>query len=379
MFTRNDLISMIEEAPALAVSLYMPSQTQGRETQQNPIMLKNLLGQARAQLAAQGISRPEADALLAPADTLVEDYEFWQHQDLGLALFLSGAGMQAHKLPIPVPDLAVSGPGFHIAPLLSLQEQNAAFLILTLTAEAACVWQATRFTMEATDIADLPASIESLDAVPDHESSLQSHGFGRPNTGGHSMPKTQVYGDSPEEWRKGRLVEFARRTSMALAAHLARNPQCLVVVADAAIGGHVRNDEALSRMIAGFVEVNPATLDQQELLGAAMAVMRPIHDTSRDEALDGLDAQIGRGDATACTDPDLLIAAARDGRVKQLFISEDAVSSGPAEPPGGDLAPRGQDAIDQAAQMTLANGGAVWVVAQNRLPDDTAMAATLRY
>ncbi|MFN3823737.1 MAG: hypothetical protein ACK4RN_07145 [Pseudorhodobacter sp.] len=379
MFSRTDLTTLIEGVPALAVSVYLPTQTQGRETRQNPIMLKNLLVEARAHLAAQEISGQEIEALLAPADNLVEDYDFWQHQDPGLALFLSDAGLQAHRLPIAVPELAVAGPGFHIVPLLPLQEKDAAFLILTMTADAASVWQATRFSITATEIADLPDSIESLDTVPDYEGSLQSHGFGRPNTGGQSMPKTQVYGDSPEEWRKGRLVEFARRASMAVAAHLARDPQPLVVVADAAIGGHVRNDEALAQMIAGFVEVNPATLDEASLLGAAMAVMQPIHDRSRDEALERLDAQLGRGDTTACIDPDQLIAAAREGRVDQFFVGEDAVRRGSSDPQEGDSASRGQDPVNQTAKMTLRNGGTVWVVAQDRLPDDIAMAATLRY
>lgn len=367
MLSKTDLITLIEDAPAMAVSFYMPTLTQGRETRQNPIMLKNLLAEARAQLAAQDISDPEAEALLEPAIGLVEDYVFWQHQDVGLALFLSKAGMQVHKLPIAVSERVVVGAGFHITPLLPLQERDAAFLVMSMTAEVAAVWQATRFSITAIPIDGLPDSLDSLDEVPDYEGSLQSHGFGRPNTGGHNMPKTQVYGDSPEEWRKGRLVEFARRASIALAAYLARKPQCLVVVADAAIGGHVRTDEAVSPMIAGFVEVNPATLDAIGLLGAAMAVMQPIHDRARDAALGLLEAQIGRKDATARTGPEQVVAAAGEGRVDQLFVADDTAEPGR------------RDMIEQAAQMTLRNGGEVWVVAQDRLPDNTWLAATLRY
>lgn len=379
MFSTNDLTDLIEATPAMAVSIYMPSQTQGRETLQNPIMLKNLLGQARTQLSLRGLSGPEAEALLAPAVDLVEDYDFWQNQDVGLVLFLSDAGIQAHKLPIPVPERVVAAPGFHIAPLLPLQEKDAAFLVLTMTADAACVWQATRFSMTAINVADLPDSIESLDALPDYESSLQSHGFGRPNTGGQNMPKTQVYGDSPEEWRKGRLVEFARRASVALAAYLARKPQCLVVVADAAIGGHVVNDDALSQQVAGFVEVNPATLDEEGLLGAAMAMMRPIHDRSRTDALDRFDAQRGRGDATACADAERVVTAAREGRVDQLFVSEEATSAVSPDLRGIEAGPVLPDPVDEAARWTLRNGGGVWVVAPHRLPDGVLMAATLRY
>lgn len=385
MFSRTDLSTLIEAAPDVAVSLYLPTQTQGRETRQNPIMLKNLLAQARDALAELGMTEPEVEVLLAPAAALVEDYDFWQHQDPGLAIFLSDTGIQIHRLPIPVPELAVIGPGFHIAPLLPLQEQDAVYVILTMTAEAAHVWQATRFSLTALKVADLPGSIESLDAEADYEGSLQSHGFGRPNTGGQSMPKTQVYGDSPDEWRKGRLVEFARRAGSALAAHLARDPKSVVVVADAAIGGHVRNDVALAPLVAGFVEVNPATLDEADLLAATSAIMQPLQDMAVGAALERLDILLGRGDATACIDPAHIVAAARDGRIEQLFIARDAVLQGTLDPETGavlvtDAARTGTlDLLDKAAKMALSNGGVFWLVAQDRLPEGTAMAAILRY
>jgi hypothetical protein len=354
----------------------------GRETRQNPIMLKNLLRQARDQLARLDVSEVEAEGLLSPAVDLIEHHDFWQNQAPGLALYLSDAGMRAVRLPVAVPELAVAGAGFHILPLLPLQQQDAVFLILTLTAEAAHLWQATRFAMTAADVPGLPASIESPDEAPDHEASLQSHGYGRPNTGGKNMPKTQVYGDSPEDWRKGRLVEYARRISSALSTHLARDPHRIVLVADAEIGGNVLKDESLATLIAGFVEVNPAALDEGAIHAAAAAAMKPIHDQIRDAALGRLDALIGRGDATACTDPEHLNAAARDGRVEQLFVAEHQGLSGLSDTrtgPAEGIDPAIRNDQERAAQSTLRNGGAIWVVPPDRLPEGTRMAAVLRY
>lgn len=385
MFSRTDLTDLINASPAFGISLYLPTYTQGRETRQNPIMLKNLLGQARDHLTRLDLSQPETEAILSPAVDLVEDYDFWQHQDLGLVLFLSDAGMRSFKLPIPVPELAVAGPRFHIGPLLALQEPDATFVILTVTADATQVWHATQFRISPAQVTDLPASLESLDEAPDYEGPLQSHGFGRPNTGGQSMPKTQVYGDSPEEWRKGRLLEYARRTAVALAAELARDPLRVVVVADAEIGGHLVNDATLEPLIAGYVEINPSSLDEAGLHAAAYAVMQPLHDKARDEALDRLAALVGRKDATACMDPAMLRTAAREGRIDQLFVDGYAILGEKFEPEAEDtktrdpVAPETADTIDQNAQMTLANGGKVWVVAPDQLPHGRALAAILRY
>ncbi len=371
MISRTDLTELIDATPAFGISFYLPTQTHGRETLQNPIMLKNLLAQARTQLGARGAG-PDAEALLAPVVSLIEDHDFWQHQDHGLALFVSEAGLQSFKLPMPVPDLAIVGSGFHIAPLLPLFEPDANFVILTMTADAAQVWRANRFKMTPASVAGLPASLESLDEEPDYEGNLQSHGYGRPNTGGREMAKTQVYGDSPEEWRKGRLVEYARRTGRALATHLARDPLRVVVVADAEIGGQILKDEALAPLIAGFAEINPAALDDAALHAAACAVIQPVHDKAKDAALAHLDAMIGRADGGYCTDPEKLIDVARDGRIDQLFLSEAALVD-------ADRDASARDMRDRAAKLALRNGGIVWSVAQERLPKGRMMGATLRY
>ncbi len=62
MFSRTDLTNLIDAAPNVAVSLYIPTQKSGRETRQNPIMLKNLLGQAADALAERSMAEREVEA-----------------------------------------------------------------------------------------------------------------------------------------------------------------------------------------------------------------------------------------------------------------------------------------------------------------------------
>jgi hypothetical protein len=386
MFSRTDLIHLIEAKPAVGVSIFLSAHKFGRETRQNPTSLKNLLTEAQGKLEQKGMTVTETEALLAPAADLLEDYDFWQHQEHGLALFLSEAGMEVHKLPIGLADAVVVGPGFHIVPLVGLLEHDAAFVVLTVTAEATRADLATRFGMTKIDVSGMPDSIESLDGEPDYEGSLQSHGYGRPHTGGHNMPKTQVYGDSPEEWRKGRLIEYARRTAAALAAHMAHAPLAVVVVSDAEISGHIAKSEALAPLIAGNVEVNPAILGEAELHAAAWAVMQPIRDEAQDAALNRLEAQSERGDATACSDPAQLVAAAHHGRVEILFLAADAAAlHGTFDAETGAVTVTQEetsatvDLLDLAARLSLRSGGEVRVVAQDRLPDGVSMAAILRY
>ena len=119
MSTPTDLSGLMSTAPQLGVSIFLPTQIRGREIRQAPIRLKNLMGEALDGLLSAGLSRAEADAFLAPAAALVNDYGFWQHQDQGLALFLDGGEARLHQVPFPLPERVVVGPGFHVRPLLA--------------------------------------------------------------------------------------------------------------------------------------------------------------------------------------------------------------------------------------------------------------------
>ena len=202
---------------------------------------------------------------------LVKDYDFWQYQDQGLAIFLDHDGMQRHKLPITLPEKVVVGPGFHVKPLLPVLAADGAFHVLTITSDAVRLFDASRFAMVENDTAELPQDLGEITGNADYENPLQASPVGGPRTASISVTNSQVYGDSPEEWRKGRLVEFVRRIAAALNDYLASRPLCFVLVADAEVQGHFRKLWTPADLLAGVVETNPAALDTAALHAAAYA------------------------------------------------------------------------------------------------------------
>ena len=81
--TREDLTNLIRTSSEVCISIYMPTYRVGKETAQGPIRLKNLLRQAEAFLLDRGLRTPQARALLEPAQALLVDGLFWQHQSDG--------------------------------------------------------------------------------------------------------------------------------------------------------------------------------------------------------------------------------------------------------------------------------------------------------
>src|SRR5689334_5484112 len=100
-----DLKFLIAQQGKWCVSLYMPTHRLGREQQQDPVRLKNLLAKAEANLLANGLRRSKVRKLMQPAEELLWDQDFWQHQGDGLAVFLSNEFFVKYSLPAGFEEL----------------------------------------------------------------------------------------------------------------------------------------------------------------------------------------------------------------------------------------------------------------------------------
>jgi hypothetical protein len=376
MFSKDDLWALLDDVPSIGapigVSIFLPTHVRGAEIRQDPIRLKNLVAEARDKLIEAGTPRQDAEALLAPATALVEDYEFWQHQRHGLAVFLGGAQPRHFKLPVALEEQVVVRPGFHIRPLLPVLARDGAFVVLTITADIVRLYDASRFSLSEDGGADIPRSLDEVTGVDeDYENPLQAAPVNRPNIGSVSVGKAQVYGDSPEDWRKGRSVEFMRRIAAALEAHLANDARPVVLVADAGAQGHFRQQTKLGAQLAGVIETNPESMDRDELHAAAYEIVRPAFEAEKHEAVERVEARLGSGDGRVAITAQDILEAAQAGRVDTLLLAKGA--------DGATDTDASEDLFDTSAVETLRNGGEVRMLAGDAMPKGARAAALLRY
>ena len=385
MFTRSDLNMLMDATPSPGVSFYMPTHVRGAETRQDPIRLKNLITEAHQSLASTGLKPMELDAILDPATALLADNDFWQHQDIGLALFLGGGQTHSYKVPIAFEPKVAVGPAFHLTPLLPLLAADGAFHVLTITGQSVRLFEASRFSMVEEDTVDLPGSIDDVSGQSDYEDPLQASPIGRPHTGTIDITKSHVSGDSPEDWRKANTVEFVHRIAVALERHLATHRRPVVLIADAEIQGHFRKLSDLGSLLAGVVETNPEALDVNSLHAAAYDVVRPIFDEDRGRAIDRLAALLGSGDAHATLDAGEIVTAAHFGRIEMLMLAEGAELWGQFDAAtgkvtmGGEASAAEQDLLDGVAAQVMRHGGAITMLSLDEMPNAAPAAAVLRF
>jgi len=130
--SKSDLKTLLEHHEQPSVSLYMPTVKVGSETQQNPIRFKNLMKEVESKLEEIGIRLSDASEWLEQAKKL-DDLEFWEHQELGLVIFISPTAFHYYCLPIEVDEIVVVSDRFHLKPLIPLVNKNGRYFILALS------------------------------------------------------------------------------------------------------------------------------------------------------------------------------------------------------------------------------------------------------
>ena len=112
--------------------------------QQDPIRFKNLLRDAKKQLLGGGMGPREADALLQPAQALLDDSNFWNHQHDGLAIFMAADDFHYYPLPFSVEELLVLAQSYYVKPVLPLFTNNGHYFILAISQNEVRLFEGTR-------------------------------------------------------------------------------------------------------------------------------------------------------------------------------------------------------------------------------------------
>lgn len=345
--------------PPPCVSLFLPTQRAGPETRQNPLRLRNLLDDAEQALADEGVRRPDAGELLAPARRLVGDYDFWQHQSDGLAVYLAAGWMRTVRVPLPLDEEAVVGRRFSLRPLLSLLSGDGRFLVLAVSQNRVRLLAGTRYTIAELSLGPIPASMGDALALEEGETQLQMH-----TAGDAGMFHGHGAGDEVD---KAAVERFLRAVATGLRERIGDDRRPLVL---AAVGYYLPIFREVSdhpAIVEHGVDGNPDELSAAELHDRAWPVVAPVFGAERARAVERFHANRGTGrTATALGD---VVLAAVDGQVDTLFVDVSAPAWGRLDEASRTVTRHDErragddDLVDRAAVATLLAGGEVYVVA----------------
>ncbi|WP_026379602.1 baeRF3 domain-containing protein [Afifella pfennigii] len=388
---KSDWIRRLAERTGFPkISLYLPMEVRGAETQQNPIRLKNALTRARDLLEEAGVGGRTIKQLTDEAEARIEDFDFWQHQDQALAVLIDASGIDWIKLPGEVEELVLIGERFHLRPLIRIFADPGTGHLLCVTRDFARLYDLTRHDIRPVEVKGMPDGYDKFRGMSEFEGNVGFHanaaGSSARGGGASGVPQYHSLGPSPDEQAEAEFDSYLGEVARAVDRHLAGRAQPLMLAAEPRTLGHLAAKLHYREVAAEHLNVDPASKRETQLHEAAWPMLERHVDSGRAEALERLRARLGDANAEgAMRDIDAIARAAVEGRLEAVFIARGAHLWGRYD---GDRhrtellereAPGAGDLIDFVAVSALNAGGAVYSLDGETAEEIGPVAALARY
>lgn len=102
------------------VSIYIPTHTVSRETEQDKLLFKNAVRTAMSQLSEAGADKRRVSGIEAHLQALADDTLFWNHLAESFAVLAMPDAIETYRLPRTVSVEVEVSDRFHLKPLIPL-------------------------------------------------------------------------------------------------------------------------------------------------------------------------------------------------------------------------------------------------------------------
>lgn len=361
----------------MAVSLYLPTIKAGQETRQNPIRFKNALRELEGRLGEDG--REALGERWTALERLVDDFEFWQHTDLGTVFLATPQEQHVFALALEPGERVAVGNRFVVSPLIAALDWSRRFRLLALSQNRVRLYEGDGYGLSRVEPGDhIPRSLADALGYDVTGPALQYH-----SQGAGDGPIYHGQGAGEDE-RKQETRKFLRRLADALGETIRDDTLPLVLAGVEYEAAMYRDVAGHADRIIGTVDGNVEDWSDERLHEAAWEVCERSLEAERRRQIERLEEA---GSDSLALEAGSAVAAAANGRVELLFYDPERPLRGTlaADRQSVELAgeddENAEDLIELAARETFLQGGAVYRASRHALPalKDSPAVALLRY
>lgn len=381
VLSKTELENLLSETSKPCISIYMPAEKAGAETRQNPIRFNNLISQAQEQLVDLGWRASDANELLQEAKSTMDNYDFWQHQDEGLAVFISSGTLRYYRLPYNFAELVVLSDRPHLKPLIPVITRNSRFYLLALAQNQVKLFQGNHYSIKELNLPQgVPESLEEALKYDDPEKQLQYHS----TDGGGAKPVYHGQGvGTTEDREKEDIRRFLQGVDRGLQDVLNAEPIPLILAGANFLLPIYREASSYSNLMESGIEGNPENMSPEELHQQAWQIIEPHLEEEREAAIAQFHESLNAQQASAQIEK--IVPAAYHGQVDTLLVAANSHQWGKYDPQANkiELHPQQEeddiDLLDYAAMRTFLQSGKVYILELDQMPETSPIAAIFRY
>jgi hypothetical protein len=383
LVTRDELLTLIQERPGPAVSIYQPTHRARPGAEGDPVILKNLVAEAESRLGEHGLRRQDARRVLGSVTRLIDDRDFWSDRLDGLAIFSAPDFFRFYRLPFEVDERVIVADSVHTKPLLAALATEGHFYILAISQGSVRLLRGTRLGADELplDDLDIPKSLQDELRFDQFEAQLQHHAPSAGRAPGGRNPFHAHGADTDDQ--KNQILRYFQHVDAGISKLLANEHAPLVLAAVDYLHPLYRRASRYRDIVPKGIEGSPDQLSARQLHERAWPLVEPHFGAGAGAARDKyLNLE---GSARASSELGDVLVAAQSGRVESLLLVTGRERWGTFDPSDGSVIDYdGPDVgsvelLDLAARQTIAHGGSVYLVDPAEMPAGADIAAVYRF
>jgi hypothetical protein len=364
------------------ISIYLATHRAGVEVNErhDSIHFKNILNTVEEELTANGIAKQQTDKLLAPAYTLLKEEEFWLNRQEGLAVLIADDSFKTIDIPFKVNTEVFVNSSYHLSPLLPFFCNREHYYLLMLSKNASSLFVGSAFGLERLTIEGLP---QGLNDVIHFEEKSERKLF----RGGGNAPGAEAnfhgHGSGLAD-EKEYIAQYLKEVDQTLHTELLANERSPLILSGVEyMVGIYRQVSHYEHIATDALVGNFEHLSLDQLFTKTWEIAEPLLQEQKRKALKNYYDQ----SATPLTsdEAEKVIKASVYQQVSTLFVQENEHIWGTFNETDNELKINEQKdtndecLINKAIINTLLNGGDVYVLEKDRMPNRALVAASLRF
>jgi hypothetical protein len=380
----NEVLTMlIQERSGPCISIFTPTHRQWNELNQDMLRFKNRLKEAEKILADSGMSSGEVSKFLHQGYRYADDREFWNHQQDGLAIYISNDEFYDVRVPFSFQPKVYLNNRFYTKHLLPVYNGDRDFFVLSLDVHNIRMFRAYHYKIREMDLNGVPVDMdEALGLDNDWEKKMQYRAeISRGNTQRANFHGHGARNDAT--MRKRDIFRFYEMLNDALMNILKNEKSPLVLAGVEQSVPIYREANKYQHLYEQHLQIDADHTEPNELFDKANRLLDPYFNENAEKDLKKYGDMKGTGKAS--DNPGEIIRAAYENRVSILFLNneeeiwgkfnkEDYSTEVHQEKLNGD-----EDLVDLAATQTLLRNGVIYTLPKNKIPNGRPMAAIFRF
>ena len=379
--TQKVIGELIDKEDKHCVSMFMSANPVAgpEEIKKMQIKLKNLINETKKWLKAfYKMDELEIKDFLKLANELLGDLAFWQKQKGGLAIFINSNHFLYYRVPISLNESVELGSHFNIIPLIPEIIYDDDYYLLAISKNKNRFYKCSKGSIKQIEVPGVPENFAEIMQYDDSEKQLQYHSH-----------KTESYNaifhgrGVVDEDKKDELLQYLRKIDQGFLKYIEpkeKSPMLLMCVE--ALFPLYRQISTYPFLMDKFIEGNPDKMQPQEINRKAWNIVKEHFQNK----MQGVIKQYHNLKGTGKTSNQLedIIAASMYSRISRLFLKKNISRKGYFDSNNNQILvheenPKNEDLFNLTAINTLKNGGNVYVLDVDQMPDQEEIVAIYRY